>query len=117
MPDHTIAIATDFTRYPGPRYRKDGSFSGEQFREEVLVPALHKAEQHGNTVIVLLDGVAGYGSSFLEEAFGGLVRSGLSSEVLTRHLRIEARTPRFQHHKLRANSYIKEEAARRLLAV
>jgi len=117
MADQTIVIASDFTRYPGPRYRKDGPFSGEQFRDELLVPALRRVERGGGNVIVELDGVAGYGSSFLEEAFGGLLRCGFSPQFLRQHLRIDANTPRFQHHRIRANSYIQEEADRRLQAV
>ena len=67
-----IDIAASFTRFPGGRYRSDGRFSGERFRDELLVPAL-KEHEH---VVVRLDGTVGYGSSFLEEAFGGVVRIG-----------------------------------------
>ena len=72
MSSITINIATDFTPYPGGRYRSDGDFSGERFREELLRPAFSNAENE--TITVDLDGAAGFGSSFLEEAFGGLVR-------------------------------------------
>ena len=65
-----IDIAADFTRYPGGRYRTDGIFSGQRFRDDYLVPRL-RAHDH---VTVRLDGTMGYGSSFLEEAFGGLAR-------------------------------------------
>jgi len=112
MADSTISIAENFSRYPGPRYRKDGPFSGEEFREGYLQPALSAALKDGGIVAVVLDGVAGYGSSFLEEAFGGLVRSGLSWQALQDHLRLVARTRRFEHHKVRAQSYIAEEARR-----
>jgi len=62
---------TDFCKYPGGRYAKDGKYSGEDFRENYLKPAFEKAE----LVVVDLSGVPGFGSSFLEEAFGGLVRA------------------------------------------
>lgn len=65
----TINISKDFSRYPAGRNRSDGRFSGEAMREDLLMPALKAGK-----VAVELDGVAGYGSSFLEEAFGGLVR-------------------------------------------
>lgn len=61
----------DFSRFPGPRYIRLGKFSGEAFREEKLVPALKKSD---SPIQVDLDGVAGYGSSFLDEAFAGLLR-------------------------------------------
>lgn len=65
---------SDFTKYPGPRYISLGPNSGEAFRNEVLKPALELNEP----IQVNLDNVFGYGSSFLEEAFGGLVRDGVS---------------------------------------
>lgn len=67
----TITVADQFSRYPAGRYRSDGPRSGEVFREDFLLPALRSHDQ----VIVNLDGAMGYGSSFLDEAFGGLVRS------------------------------------------
>lgn len=72
----------DFTEFPGPRHEHIGPFSGERFREEVLLKAIN---EHGiSEVHVDLDGTAGYGSSFLEEAFGGLVRSGISYESVAK---------------------------------
>lgn len=76
-----IEIGRQFSRYPAGRYVADGPFSGEAFRERLLVPALRS----GARVIVEMDGTVGYGSSFLEEAFGGLVRQGFqASELLQR---------------------------------
>lgn len=66
----TVNIARDFTRYPSGRYKKNGTTSGEAFREQFLEEPLSKGEK----VTVEFDGTIGYGSSFLEEAFGGLVR-------------------------------------------
>lgn len=61
-------------RIPGGRYIdnncKDGWISGEEFRDLFLIPNL---EIFGET-IVDLDGTLGYGSDWLEEVFGGLVR-------------------------------------------
>ena len=70
---------TDFTKYPGGRFVKDGPGSGEQFRRDVLLPAF---KQSGK-ICVLLEGAYGYPISFLEEAFGGLTpRPKLSIAVL-----------------------------------
>lgn len=66
----TLFVATEFSTTPGPRYQSQGPHSGEQFREKVLVPALR---QH-KIIKIVLDGTEGYGSSFIDEAFGGLVR-------------------------------------------
>ncbi|WP_343734481.1 DUF4325 domain-containing protein [Acidovorax sp.] len=67
----TVNIARDFTRYPSGRYRKNGNSSGEEFRSRFLEEAI----QQGEKVCVEFDGTVGYGSSFLEEAFGGVVRA------------------------------------------
>ncbi|WP_114835750.1 STAS-like domain-containing protein [Agrobacterium tumefaciens] len=110
--EHVIEVAKDFTKYPGPRYRKSGPFSAEEFREKLLAPKLREAIQAGVKLIVVLDDVAGYGSSFLDESFAGLVRDGFDMATLMRHLEIRANTPRFRHHAVRANEYISEEALR-----
>lgn len=69
-----ISIAEDFSPVPAGRTRKDGPKSGEGFREDHLLPKLQQAAKEGGIVEVSLDGVEGLGSSFLEEAFGGLIR-------------------------------------------
>lgn len=77
----TISLARDFTKFPAGRYKDDGPYSGELFREIYLAPAL----ESGEAIVIDLDGARGYGSSFLEEAFGGLVRLGFPADrVLAR---------------------------------
>jgi len=66
-----INIAKDYTRYPSGRYRKNGRTSGEQFRQDFLETPI----KNGESIEIDFDGTIGYGSSFLEEAFGGLVRA------------------------------------------
>jgi hypothetical protein len=116
MTNDRISIADDFSKYPGPRYERDGPESGEKFRDTLLIPALKNAQARGAVLTVVLDNVAGYGSSFLEEAFGGLIRSGFTPETLRRHLNIVAETSRFQHHRVRVLSYIAEQADRLAMA-
>ena len=69
-----IKVATDFTEIPGARYESQGPNSGEQFRNEILYPKFIECQKNNEELIVDLDGGYGYGSSFLEESFGGLVR-------------------------------------------
>ena len=66
-----ISIAKDFSDAPGGRYIRDGEYSGEKFRKDLLEPAFEKED---GIITVDLDGTFGYPPSFLEEAFGGLVR-------------------------------------------
>lgn len=70
-----IDIAKEFNPYPSGRFPADGQFNGERFRVEVLEPALNSARASPREkVVVDIDGVRSFGSSFLEEAFGGLIR-------------------------------------------
>ena len=85
LDEHTVYVRVlDFTAAPGPRHRSESSDadSGEQFRDEVLLPAYEKARTEGTKLVVDLDGTAGYASSFLEESFGGLARIFPPSDVL-----------------------------------
>lgn len=108
----TLSIARDFSQTPGGRYRKDGRFSGEEFRDDILVPALRTAISQGDHVNVLLDGTFGYAASFLDEVFGGLVRERRIDPTLLRGgLRIEANSPSFQLYKRLAEQYISEAIA------
>jgi hypothetical protein len=84
-----IDIGKDFSRYPAGRYETDGPFSGELFRSRFLVPALDNKKQ----ITIELDGTAGYGSSFLEEAFGGLVRLGYSSKQIKAVILLHSEDP------------------------
>jgi len=81
----TINVGKDFHRAPAGRSFDDGPYSGEAFRKRVLIPALEGPD----VVVVELDDTEGYGSSFLEEAFGGLVREGrFTADQLKMKLRV-----------------------------
>src|SRR5579864_9303882 len=79
-----LNIAAEFTTFPGPRKRTEGEYSGEQFLDELLRPKFLAAREAQTTLSVNLDGAAGYPTSFLEEAFGGLAREFGSKAVLER---------------------------------
>ena len=69
-----INIAVDFSRIPGARYPEEGDFSGQEFRQTILLPKLQEAIKKKEMITINLDGTAGLGTSFLEESFGGLIR-------------------------------------------
>lgn len=80
-----LSVARDFSEFPAGRHPDDGPYSGERFREEFLAPNL----KSDGSIEVDLDGTMGYGSSFLEEAFGGLVRNhGLNLKTLESRLKL-----------------------------
>ncbi|MDR6181616.1 STAS-like domain-containing protein [Asaia bogorensis] len=103
-----IVIAKEFTKTPGGRFRRGGPGSGEAFRD-ILCAALKKDDK----VLVVLDGTEGYGSSFLEEAFGGMVRNGLvSADDALDKIEIVARTSPFKSYADEALVYLKEAVER-----
>ncbi len=65
-----IDIGKQFSRLPAGRTPDDGQYNGQTFRERFLKTPL----KEGKSVVISLDNAISYGSSFLEEAFGGLVR-------------------------------------------
>ncbi|WP_169308013.1 STAS-like domain-containing protein [Brevundimonas subvibrioides] len=81
-------IAKDFSEFPFGRYESHGPFNGARFRNEKLLPLL----LNGQSVLVDLSDARGLAASFLEEAFGGLVREGLSVEELRRLLKVVSNT-------------------------
>lgn len=77
-----VIVAKDFSAAPIGRYRDDSEKSGEAFREDILYPKISETiEQHG-VLIIDFTGMRGLSASFLEEAFGGLVRNGLSADAV-----------------------------------
>lgn len=96
-----IDIASEFSAYPSGRFPTDGQYNGELFRTRWLVPALKGASTGDNRVVVVdIDGVRSFGSSFLEEAFAGLVRLRLfDKRFVQKHLSIRCTKPHLQFFK------------------
>jgi hypothetical protein len=104
-----IEIGKDFSRTPGGRLINDGPFSGQLFRDRTLTPALKAAVARGEKVKVVLDGPRGYLSSFLEEAFGGLIRLRVfDQKQLNSALEIVAIDPFYEPYQRLAQRYIYE---------
>lgn len=73
--------------YPGPRFKRLGPQSGEEFKHSMLKILKEtygdNFTENNNVIITVdLDGTRGYGSSFLEEGFGGLIREGVPYKLL-----------------------------------
>ena len=88
------------------------SFNGEKFRKEHLLPALIGADTAGSILVVRLDGLKSCGSSFLESAFGGLVRyDGYSAKRLQKLIRIEFKSASLERYKIAIENHIKRAVA------
>ena len=79
-----IKISTDFSEIPSGRSAVEGEHSGEEFRDTLLVLKYEEAEQKDDILEIDFDDCYGFGTSFLEEAFGGLVRKYHKHGVLNR---------------------------------
>ncbi len=86
----TVSMSKDFTPFPEGRTTKDGPYSAERFRIELLIPAL----QTNEFVTVDLTETLGISVAFLDEAFGGLVtKEGYSEMALKKRLTIRGDVP------------------------
>ncbi|ASJ39643.1 hypothetical protein TI24_19430 [Vibrio vulnificus] len=87
---------------PGPRYIHLGPSSGEDFKNWIK-----KELERDKDLTVDLDGTEGYGSSFLEEAFGGLIRDGIDANIVRSIKLISYEEPELIEE---INEYIEDEA-------
>lgn len=89
---YQINIAKDFNDKLGARYKYEGEWSGELFLEEKLLPKFEKAVEDGEKLIIELDGVLGYPSSFISGSFGKLsVLKG--KDLLKKHIEFVSSVP------------------------
>lgn len=90
MNEIKISVTKDFSRRPYGRYEEvHGNASGESFRKKLLIPKLEQAISNDAILVVSLDGYNRYGRSFLDEAFGGLIREeNFSYDQIMKHLRV-----------------------------
>lgn len=63
-----IIFLKDFTKYPGGRFKTDGPYSGEHFKDYILTE-LKKYD----TITINLDGVLGLPHSFIDGCFFDLI--------------------------------------------
>lgn len=86
-----LVVAKEFSPTPGFRTKEEGPFPADEFRDKILYPQLKDAIENNDFLLVDLDGSAGYGTSFLEEAFGGLIREcKLSYQDIMEHLQLKS---------------------------
>ena len=77
-----IKISNDFSVTPGPRFIKEGHYSGELFLTKILREKYKQAISSNLKLMIDLDDTAGYATSFLEESFGGLQREYPQRNIL-----------------------------------
>lgn len=73
MNDIYFNVVKDFSRTPSARVAKEGKYPGTELRDKIT-PKIKAAIDKNVSFRIDLDGASGYGTSFLEEVFGGLIR-------------------------------------------
>lgn len=83
-----MKVVDEFGPLPYGRYPADGDYNGQRFRKEFLAPRLLNSIRNNDVLFVDLDGYNRYGRSFLDEAFGGLIREeNFTLEQIKTHLK------------------------------
>lgn len=96
-------IAEQFSPFPAGRFDTTSDFNGSAFKAVVK-----KLLSEFEVVEFVLDGAEGYPSSFLEEAFGGLVRDGFKPKDLENRLFFTFKAPRYAVYPALIRRYIKD---------
>lgn len=81
MDEITLHLIKEYPRfkYPGHRSREQSANSGEEFRDEILIPFIRKNKNRN--IVINLEGAAGFPPSFLEEAFGGCIHKDIDEII------------------------------------
>lgn len=108
-------FVSNFTQDPGPRYIRqdiDGAMtSGEAFYINVLNKEFKECYEEKKMLILCLDGVSGYPSSFLDEAIGELVYDFRLDNV-KQLLDFETRMHKKRVNQVKEETYIQWEKRR-----
>lgn len=107
-----VVRVLDFTEAPGPRFINQGKHSGEQFYVDVLNGKMAQCIIENKDMDVLLDGTAGYPSSFLDQAFGELVYD-FTKAVVEQRVHIVTVINRRRKNKLENETYPQWEIKRK----
>ena len=104
-----LNIAKEFYTHPAGRVVADGKYNGTTFREKVLRPKVEEALRSGRKLCVSLSGLMSFGSSFFEEAFGGIIREmPAEAQRVADTIVIDAGTDRNVRYKIMIETHIRK---------
>ena len=97
----TLKIA-EFSDFPAGKSKAEDPYSGEEYREDILLPAVKEGE-----VVIDFTDVFACLPSFLEEAFGGLVRAGVPPADVKQRIKFAPTdSTKYQDYIYAINKYI-----------
>lgn len=82
----TIRMTVDFSKLPGEIDELHGTNTGEKFRNNYLIPVYDYCLVRDENLNINFCNSHGYAASFLEEAFGGMVRNGYDGKQMLRKM-------------------------------
>lgn len=95
-----LSLADDFSRTPGPRLRRQGAHSAEEFFEEHLLPGYEEALERDAQLLLDLDGTAGVAASFLDEVCERLVNRFGAGDVADRIMIVSEEEPHLEQEMM-----------------
>lgn len=84
----TLRITEEFGDTIGARDYEDGDYSGKEFYDKFLLPRFEQAAKNSYVLLIDIDGVWGWPSSFVSGSFGLLSQEKGSQKVLA-HLKFK----------------------------
>lgn len=88
MSNSNTFYVAQYTDMPLGRNSDDGPRNGEDYRENIIVPALREYDE----IVIDFEGTLGTAPSFLEELFGGLIRHRhLTMDELHRRIKVKSK--------------------------
>ena len=82
----TINMTVDFSKLPGEIDEITGAHTGESFRNNYLIPVYDYCLVKDEDLTINFRESHGFAASFLEEAFGGMVRNGYDGTQMLRKM-------------------------------
>lgn len=97
-------FAQEFSKVPGPRRKDIGPFSGELFKEKVLLSWF----QNNTEVEIDIDDVTmSFGPSFLSEAFGKMAKDLGSADKFFKIIHVKHNSEKNKHFEELLHKYVK----------
>lgn len=87
----------DFSKTPNGRTSEDGPYNGYRYRVQFVRPAFKEALENNKVAQFDFDDIVPPGSSFLDEAFAGLIKEdGYPLDTVKKHISFISKFPLYK---------------------
>jgi len=84
-----LVIANEFSDTAGARDYEDGEFSGQEFYDRLLKDRFEKAKKGNYKLLIDIDGLWGWPSSFVSGSFG-LLSQTFGADLVLKHIEFKS---------------------------